>query len=72
MILGTDSAVVITVRTERKIKHKKRTGGGSGPSGAGVAIIVSEPEEKIYRFSFHKRRRLDNLDSVPFGYTKNE
>jgi hypothetical protein len=55
------------VRTERKIKRKKRTG-----DGAGVATIVSEPEEKIYRVSFHKRRRLDNFDSVPFGYTKNE
>jgi hypothetical protein len=42
------------------------------PSRAGVATIVSEPEEKIYRFSFHKRRRLDNFDSVPFGYITGE
>ena len=34
--------------------------------------LVSEPEEKIYRVSFHNRRRLDNFDSVPFGYTKDE
>jgi hypothetical protein len=60
------------VRTERKIKRKKRKGDGNGPSGAGVAIIVSEPEEKIYRVSFHKRKRLDDFDSVPFGYRKNE
>jgi hypothetical protein len=73
MILGTDAAAdVITVRTERKIKRKKRTCDGSGPSSAGVATIVSEPEEKNYRVSFHKRRRLDNFDSVPFGYIKDE
>jgi hypothetical protein len=73
MILGTDAAAdVITVRTERKIKRKKRTGDGSGSSGAGVTTIVSEAEEKIYRVSFYKRRRLDNFDSVPFGYTMNE
>jgi hypothetical protein len=67
MILGTDAADVITVLTERKIKRKKK-GDGIGPSSAGVATIVSEPEEKIYRVSFHKRRRLDNFYSVPFGY----
>jgi hypothetical protein len=72
MIFGTDAADVITVRSERKIKRKKRTGDGSGPSSAGVAIIVSELEEKIYRVSFQKRSRLDDFDSVPFGYMKNE
>jgi hypothetical protein len=53
MILGTDATDVITVRTERNIKRKKRKGDGSGPSNAGVAAIVPEPEEKIYRVSFH-------------------
>jgi hypothetical protein len=72
MILGTDASDVITVRTERKIKRKKRKGDGSGPSIGGVAIILSEPEEKIYRVSFHKRRHLDNFDSVHFGYIKGE
>jgi hypothetical protein len=72
MILDADAADVITVHTERKIKRKKRTCDGSGPSSAGVANIVSEAEEKIYRVSFQKRRRLDNLDWVPFDYTKNE
>ena len=34
-------------------------------------MIVSEPEDKRYRVSFHKRRRLDdNCDSVPFVYIK--
>jgi hypothetical protein len=67
MILGTDAPDVITVRNERKIKRKMRCD-GSGPSSADMVTIVSEPEEKIYRVSFHKRRRLDDFDSVPFGY----
>jgi hypothetical protein len=48
MILGTDAADVITVRTERKNKCKNRNGNGSSASIAGVATTVSEPEEKIY------------------------
>jgi hypothetical protein len=72
MFLGTDTADVITVRTEKKIKRKKRKGDGSGPGSAGVAIIVSEPEEKIYRVSFHKRRRLVDFDSVTFRHKKCE
>jgi hypothetical protein len=72
MILGTDATDVITVRTERKMKRKKRKGDCIGPRTAGVATIVSEPEEKIYRVSFHKRLRLDDFDSVPFGYRKSE
>jgi hypothetical protein len=72
MILGTDAADVITVRTERKIKRKMKKGDGSGQSSAGVANIVSEPEEKIYGVSFHKRRRLDDFDTYPSGYRKSE
>jgi hypothetical protein len=72
MILGVDATDVITVRTERNIKRKKRKGDGSGPSSAGGATIGSEPEEKIYRVAFHKSRRLDDFDSVPFGYIKGE
>lgn len=45
---------------------------GSGPSNADMVTVVSEHEDKIYRKSFHKRRRLDDLDSVPFWYIKNE
>jgi hypothetical protein len=72
IIFGNDATDVITVRTERKINRKKRKGEGSSPSSAGVATLVSEPEEKIRRLSFHKRRRLDDFDSVRFGYIKGE
>jgi hypothetical protein len=62
MILGTDASDVITVHTERKIKRKMRSCGGSGPCSADMMTIVSESKEKIYRVSFHKRRRLDDFD----------
>ena len=68
MILCADVKDVIAVRTERKIKHKFRKSDGSGPSSADMVIVVSEPEEKIYLVSFHKRRRLNDFNSVPFGY----
>ena len=56
----------ITVHTDRKIKRKMK-GAGMGT----VSMIVSEPEDKWYRVSFHKCRRLDdNCESVPFGYIK--
>ena len=70
MILITGAKDVITVRTGRKIKRKVRKCDGSGLSGTDTVIIVSEPAEKVYRVSFHKRRRIDNFDSVPFGYVK--
>jgi len=60
MILRTGDDV-LHVHTERKIK-RKRTGGG------GLVAIVTEPEDKIYRISFFKRRRLGDNTSVPFGY----
>ena len=37
-----------------------------------MVTVVSEPEEKIYQVSFHKRRRQENFDSVPFGYIEDE
>jgi hypothetical protein len=59
MILkGTPS--VVTVHTEKKIKRKKVDGTGTA--------LVTEPEDKIYRLSFLKRRRLADNTSVPFGY----
>ena len=61
MILRTGDAVV-NVHTERKIKRKRMGGGG------GLVAIVTEPEDKIYRISFFKRRRLCDNTSVPFGY----
>lgn len=31
-------------------------------------MILTGAEDKIYRVSFIKRRRLSNNSSVPFGY----
>jgi hypothetical protein len=72
IILGTDARDVIIVRNERKIKRKKRMCDGSSLSSADMVTIMSEPKEKIYRVSFHKRRHLDGFDSVPFSYIKDE
>jgi hypothetical protein len=68
MILGTDAAGFIRVRTDRKMKRKMRMSDGSGLSSADTVTIMSEPEEKIYRVSFPKGRRLDDFDSVIYGY----
>jgi hypothetical protein len=51
---------IVTVRTEKKIKRKMK---------GGVALIT-EPEEKMYRISFHKRRRPNDNTSIPYGYIK--
>ena len=59
MILGTGEPIV-TVNTERKIKPKT--------NGGGIVSIITEPEDKMYRISFFKRRRLAVNSSVPFGY----
>ena len=61
MILGEERTV--TVHIEHKIKRKRKSGGGGG-----IVSIVTEPEDKIYRISFFKRRRLSDETSVPFGY----
>ena len=61
----------MTFRTERKIKlSSRKCDGGGGVPGTDAVAIVSVPEEKMYRVSLHKRRRLDNLASVHFGYAK--
>ena len=52
----------VTVHTERKIKRKRGNGGR--------VQIVTEPEDKTYRLSFLKRRRLHDNTSVPFGYKR--
>jgi hypothetical protein len=62
MILGGVEEPTVTVHTEKKIKSKITGGGG------GTVSIVTEPEDKSYRISFFKRRRLDDNTSVPFGY----
>jgi hypothetical protein len=72
MILSTDSPDVITMLTEMNIKRKTRWYDGSGPSSEDMVTIVSEPEHKIYRVSFHKRSRIDDFNSVAFGYIKDE
>jgi hypothetical protein len=72
MILGTEARDVITVRTDRKIKRKMRRCDGSGQGGIDTVTIVFEPKENVYRVSFHKCRRLDDFDSVPFGTIKDE
>ena len=58
LVLGGDDRETVTLHTERKIK-RKRAGGN--------IYIVTEPEDKTYRVSFLKRRRLCENTSVPFG-----
>jgi len=55
MFLGKGEPTV-NIHTERKIKRKSE--------GCGNLSIVTEPEDKLYRISFFKRRRLgDNSQS---------
>ena len=58
MILNIDDKETVTVRKEKKIKRKRDEEG---------VHVVTDPEDKIYRISFLKRRRLNN-SPVPFGY----
>jgi len=62
MVRGTETDTV-TVHTSQKIKRKRCRYDGR-------IRIVTEPEDKTYRVSFLKRRRLQNNTSVPFGYIK--
>jgi hypothetical protein len=59
MVLGGNGSDRVTVHTEHKIKHKR---------AVGWIDIITEPEDKMYRISFFKRRRLVDNTSVPFGY----
>jgi hypothetical protein len=59
MILAMDDNETVIVRTQNKIK-RKRGRGGEG--------TISQPEEKTYRVSFLKRRRLNENTSLTFGY----
>jgi hypothetical protein len=43
-----------------------------GRDGDGNINIISEPEDKIYRVKFFKRRRLDDNTSVPLRYIYRE
>ena len=55
---------VVTVHTDKKIKREREKNGR--------VQILSEAEDKVYRVSFFKRRRLHDNNSVPFGYINNE
>jgi hypothetical protein len=50
----------VTVHTEKKIKRNRGVNGGP-------IHIVTDPEDKMYRVCFTKRRRLANNSSLPFG-----
>jgi hypothetical protein len=58
MILGRVEEPAVTVQTEKKIKRKRTEGGGT-------VSIVTEPENKMYRISCFKGRRLADSTSVP-------
>ena len=59
MIL-TGAPDTVMVHTAKKIKRKR---------GANARVaLISEPEDKTYRLSFFKRRRLEDNNSLPFGY----
>jgi len=49
------------VHTEKKIKRKKNVGGT-------VSFFFTEHEDKLYKISFIKRRRVGKNTSVPYGY----
>jgi len=59
IILSKKDDETVIVRTEHKIKRKKIDGGVN---------LITEPEDKTYRVSFLKRRRLNDNTSLPFGY----
>jgi len=59
MILSKDESGRLIVHTKNKIKRKKSNGGVN---------LINEPEDKTYRVSFLKRRRLNDNTSLPFGY----
>jgi hypothetical protein len=51
-----EDAPPVHVHSPKKIKRKQ---GG---------IIVSEPETKEYKVFFKKRRLMENIDFLPYGY----
>jgi len=59
MILSKKDDETVIVRTEKKIKRKQIYG---------FVHLISEGEDKTYRVSFLKRRRLNDNTSLPFGY----
>jgi hypothetical protein len=63
MVLSMDADETVILRTQNKIKRKRGSGGVS---------IISQPEEKTYKVSFLKRRRLNDNTSLSFGYITSE
>jgi hypothetical protein len=59
MVLGGNASDRGTVHTENKIKRKRE---------GGRIHIITEPEDKMYRISFFKRRELAENTSVSFCY----
>jgi len=61
ILAGTvEPHTTVTVHTEKKINSKRK--------GGVLVSIITEHEDKLYRFSFFKTRRLDDNTSVPFRY----
>jgi G:T-mismatch repair DNA endonuclease (very short patch repair protein) len=58
---GPPPPPVVMVHTAKKIKRKRDKNGGP-------IHIITEPEDKMYRVCFTKRRRLNDNSSVPLGY----
>ena len=52
----------VTVRTDKKIKRKRFDGA--------CVLILTKPEDKIYRVFFFKLRWLDDNASVPMGINR--
>jgi len=61
MVLEIPEKVHVCEQREKKIKRKRKVGGG-------VVSKITEPEFKLYRISFFKRRHLDDNTSVLFWY----
>jgi len=59
MILSKKHDDTVILRTDNKNIRKKIDGG---------VHLISEPEDKTYKVSFLKRRRLKDNTSLPFGY----
>ena len=60
LVVNGLSNSTVTVRTDKKIKRKR---------GDGTCVSIgTKAEDKIYRVSFFKRRRLDDNTSLSFGY----
>jgi hypothetical protein len=58
MILRADESEKVMAHTGNKIKLMR---------AGGIINIVTEPDDKVFRVSFFKRKRLAVNTSVPFG-----